>query len=79
MAPLRNAAKFDPFLSLDWAGVEGGGIKFCHLATLVASIKSPENPRRPFPVGEDISEAEGVVRGLGVEVEKVRHVQVWRA
>ena len=30
-------------------------------------------------MGEDIGEAEGVVRGLGVEVEKVRHVQVWRA
>ena len=39
MAPLRYAAKFDPFLSLDCAGVEGGGrnpikSKFCHLATL---------------------------------------------
>ena len=30
-------------------------------------------------MGEDIGEAEGVVRGLGVEVEEVRHVQVWRA
>ena len=27
-------AKFDPFLSLDCARVEGGGIKFCQLATL---------------------------------------------
>ena len=34
MAPLRYTAKFDPFLSLDYAGVEGGG-KFCHLATLL--------------------------------------------
>ena len=25
MAPLRYAAKFDPFLSLDCAGLEGGG------------------------------------------------------
>ena len=25
MAPLRYAAKFDPFFSLDYAGVEGGG------------------------------------------------------
>ena len=29
MAPLRYAAKFDPFLSLDY-----GVIQFCHLATL---------------------------------------------
>ena len=40
MAPLRYAAKFDPFLSLDCGRVEGvgaqgkEGIKFCHLATL---------------------------------------------
>ena len=35
MAPLRCAAKFDPFLSLDCARVEGvGAIKFCHLATM---------------------------------------------
>ena len=27
MAPLRNAAKFDTFLSLDCTGVEGGGSK----------------------------------------------------
>ena len=32
MAPLRYAANFDPFLSLDCAG---GGIKFCLLATLI--------------------------------------------
>ena len=42
MAPLRYAAKFDPFLSLDcpppWRNPRKGkeGIKFCHLATLVA-------------------------------------------
>ena len=41
MAPLRYAAKFDPFLSLDCAlpttgAIQGKeGIKFCHLATLV--------------------------------------------
>ena len=35
MAPLRYTAKFDPFLSLCCARVEaGGGIRFCHLATL---------------------------------------------
>ena len=34
LAPLRYATKFDPFLSLDCARVEGEGIKFCHLATL---------------------------------------------
>ena len=33
MAPLRYAAKFDPFLSLDCARVEGG-VKIYHLATL---------------------------------------------
>ena len=27
-------AKFDPFLSLDCARVEGVGIKFCHLAPM---------------------------------------------
>ena len=39
MAPLRCAVKFDPFLSLDCARVEGGeeGIKFCHLATSLLS------------------------------------------
>ena len=43
MAPLRYAAKFDPFLSLDCAPtpstptIQGKeGIKFCHLATLPA-------------------------------------------
>ena len=37
-APLRYAEKFDRFLSLDCARVEGvgvQGIKFCHLATLL--------------------------------------------
>ena len=41
MAPLRYAAKFDPFLSLDYppalypGTIQGKeGIKFCHLATL---------------------------------------------
>ena len=39
MAPLRYAAKFDSFLSLDCALQPGAiqvkeGIKFCHLATL---------------------------------------------
>ena len=39
MAPLRYAAKFDPILSLDCAGLRAGikgkeGIKFCHLSTL---------------------------------------------
>ena len=34
MAPLRYAAKFDPFLSLDCARVDGAGVQFCHLATL---------------------------------------------
>ena len=38
MAPLRCAAKCDPFLSLDCAGVEGGGIKFRHLATLGRNV-----------------------------------------
>ena len=28
MAPLRYAAKFDPFLSMDCARVEGGGSNF---------------------------------------------------
>ena len=37
MAPLCYAAKFDPFLSLDCARLEGEGGwgKFCHLATLL--------------------------------------------
>ena len=39
MAPLRYAAKFDPFLFLDCAPTrstlaQSEGIKFCHLATL---------------------------------------------
>ena len=37
LASLRFAVKFDPFLSLDCAGVEGvgaQGVQFCHLATL---------------------------------------------
>ena len=42
MAPLRYAAKFDPFLSLE-GGERGGaiqgkeGIKFCYLATLTCT------------------------------------------
>ena len=34
MAPLRHTAEFDPLLSLDCAGLEGGP-QYCHLATLV--------------------------------------------
>ena len=43
MAPLRYAAKFDPFLSLDCARVEGVGAqsKFCHLATLMQGANIP--------------------------------------
>ena len=46
MAPLRYAAKFDPFLSLDcapqpppWRNLRKGkeGIKFCHLATVAVA------------------------------------------
>ena len=44
MGPLRYAAKFDPFLSLDCAlhpgAIQGKeGIKFCHLATLVEGVR----------------------------------------
>ena len=35
MAPLHCAAIIDPFLSLNCARVEGGGIKFCHLSTMI--------------------------------------------
>ena len=46
MAPLRYAAKFDPFLSLDYpshalrpGAIQGKKrIKFCHLATLVTEF-----------------------------------------
>ena len=44
----------------------------------VVSRKSFEGPLL-FPVCEDVCEAEVVVRGLRVEVEEVRHVQVPRA
>ena len=49
MAPLRYAAKFDPFLSLDCARVEGVGAqsKFCHLATLEA--EGDKTLRTPTP------------------------------
>ena len=40
MAPLCYTAKLDPFLSTDCAGVEGGGIKFCYLATLHADSQT---------------------------------------
>ena len=53
MAPLRYAAKFDPFLSLDCTphtlhpgAIQGKeGIKFCHLATL-SSHASKDNAGR---------------------------------
>ena len=56
MAPLRYAAKFDPFLSWDCARVEGvwgrnpgkEGIKFCHLATLI-----PPFVRNPSELGAE--------------------------
>ena len=53
MAPLRCAAKFDPFLSLDCAphalhpgAIQGKeGIKFCHLATRSTGASAA----RPYP------------------------------
>ena len=50
MAPLRYAANFDPFLSLDSARVEGG-IKFCHLATMPQGmfLSYPWIPRNQCP------------------------------
>ena len=63
MAPLRYAAKFDPFLSLDFASthalhpgtIQGKeGTKFCHLATLApgpGGSSSRGTPRGPFRCG----------------------------
>ena len=53
MAPLRYAAKFDPFLSLDRAPHPGTiqgkeGIKFCYLATL------PSLPREGFIIASSV-------------------------
>ena len=54
-SPLRYAAKFDPFLSLDCfptnalhpGAIQGKeGIKFCHLATLQASTSGRETSSR---------------------------------
>ena len=59
MAPLRYAAKFDPFLSLDCAlhpgTIQGKeGIKFCHLATLAAAAHPrPLRDARPGGAGGD--------------------------
>ena len=48
-ATLRYAAKFDPFLSLDCARVEGVGVKFCHLATLHTRVQERDRRLiRPF-------------------------------
>ena len=57
MSPLRCAAKFDPFLSLDCApalhpdAIQGKeGIKFCHLATLChMCMVSPLEARAALP------------------------------
>ena len=50
MAPLSYAAKFDLFLSLDCARVEGV-VKFCHLATMTKSSLS--FPLSVFPFAID--------------------------
>ena len=64
MAPLRYAAKFDPFLFLDYARVETRKgkewIKFCNLATL------PSDPIFLSP------HFEGAVPGAGGEGGAVR-------
>ena len=67
MAPLRCAAKCDPFLSLDCAGVEGVGaqspIKFCHLATLPDEIDGDLAPLLRLEV-HDYALLAGVALGL---------------
>ena len=75
MAPLRYAAKFDPFLYLDCGRVEGVGTqgkegnKFCHLATLRANRMRKES-RNPITeavnYGRPAAPAEG---GKEEEVE----------
>ena len=70
MAPLRYAAKFDLFLSLDWAptlhpGTIRGkeGIKFCHLATFCSYHPSPPLPGNS-PPGISIDWADFLLKGL---------------
>ena len=56
MAPLRYTAKLDPFLSLDCTRVKGGagtiqgkeGVKFYHLATLLAAPPYNDLPSSSF-------------------------------
>ena len=80
MAPLRFAAKFDPFLSLDCASPlplsstpgaiqEKEGIKFCHLATLSVSSElafSSGERRYSWRNGEEEEEEEGGEEVAGV-------------
>ena len=83
MAPLRYAAKFDPFLSLDCAPIPYAlhpgaiqrkeGIKFCHLATL--PVGGQEDDTAGVAVGgetEDgvqVVELDGARDGLGFELD----------
>ena len=54
MAPLRYAAKFDPFLSLDCARVEGVGAQILPSGNLVSrTVAAAERPASPSDREED--------------------------
>ena len=81
MAPLHYAAKFDPFLSLDCARMEGAGkegIKFCHLATLERGemdrlhIQVLSRPQDDFRLRREL----GHTRGGGSNIETVNKVRL---
>ena len=78
MAPLRYVAKFDPFLSLDCAGVEGmAARKFCHLETLSAPGSGMEFQMRSRQQGRRRNtKREG--DALLAKARKVRHNSTFR-
>ena len=83
MAPLRYAAKYDPFLSLDCApsalhpgAIQGKeGIKFCHLATLQEVGSDGGSNKLVIDTSRDNSVVSGGISGVGT-VDEVDNVVV---
>ena len=91
MAPLRWAAKFDPFLSFNCARVEGvgpqskerKGSNFCHLATLAQVFLSTQDDRIQWIHSHHLPHTENAVVGRrgfpvgAIQYEKFQ-LDLWR-
>ena len=84
MAPLRFAAKFDPFLSLlglcphplHPGAIHGKeGIEFCHLATLSSTEETSAGSNPPQDTTEDRLQVTNEDREVAVQTDQSEHVK----